>query len=147
MAKVLRTAEGLPALKTLDIIFKAHDVMGGPLSAADLICPAMGAKQWFGVRNEPKNRGTDRGRITGNLEAGQRVLLVEDVCTSGGSLIRAIGAVKNLGAVPVAAFTIVDRPKYGGIQKVADMHKIPVGAAYSLQENDVYANFVEGKIG
>lgn len=135
MAKVLRTIEGQKFIEYITIPFMGqYDIMGGPLSAADLLCPRLGAQKWFGVRSKPKDRGTDRGCITGNLEVGQRVLMIEDVCTSGGTLIRATEEVIKFGAIVVAVFAIVDRFEHGGIQAVCDKFKIPGAAYYSFSE-------------
>lgn len=132
LAKLLRTNEGQYMAKDIDLPFLNYDIMGGPLSAADLMCPPLGADKWFGVRKEPKNRGTDQGRITGNLEKGQRVLMVEDVCTTGGTLFRAIQAVIEFGAIPIAAFCIIERPEWGGMKGIAAQYKIPTFAAYTF---------------
>ena len=63
----------------------------------------------FLVRKEVKERGTEK-QVEGNMVQGSKVLIVEDVTTTGGSAMQAIEAVKREGdgTVPVVV-TIVDR--------------------------------------
>ena len=63
----------------------------------------------FLVRKEVKERGTEK-QVEGNMVAGGKVLIVEDVTTTGGSAKQAIEAAKREGncSVPVVV-TVVDR--------------------------------------
>lgn len=61
------------------------------------------------VRKEIKEHGT-RSPIEGcDIKDSSKVLMVEDVATSGTSLLKAITAVQQAGAVVVAAVVLVDR--------------------------------------
>jgi len=83
----------------------ADPIVGAVLALAD----AQGRKlNGFLCRKEQKDHGTGR-LIEGNLKAGDRVLMVEDVVTSGGSTLRAIDAVEELGATVVRVIAMVDR--------------------------------------
>ena len=62
----------------------------------------------FPVRKAPKGHGTRR-LIEGYLEPGWSALLVEDVTTTGGSVLRAIAAVRDYGCTVDHVLTIVDR--------------------------------------
>lgn len=62
----------------------------------------------FLVRKEPKGHGTG-SRIEGELSAGQKVAIIEDTITTGGSARKAIDAVREVGAVPVVVFALADR--------------------------------------
>lgn len=62
----------------------------------------------FLVRKEAKGHGTG-SRIEGDLETGQKVAIIEDTITTGGSAIKAIEAVKEVGADPSVVFALVDR--------------------------------------
>ncbi len=62
----------------------------------------------FFVRKSPKERGTKK-LIEGNLEPGSNVALVEDVTTTGGSVLRAVEAVRELGCTVTKVVTVVDR--------------------------------------
>lgn len=88
------------------------DAVGGLTMGADQFAhgTAMVAnRDWFVVRKEPKGRGTNR-RIEGaELGPTVRVLLVDDVVTTGGSIKQAYDEIKQTGARIVAAVTLVDR--------------------------------------
>ena len=88
------------------------DAVGGLTLGADALSIGIAAvsnTRWFVVRKEPKNRGT-RKQIEGAvLLAGDQVLLVDDVVTTGRSMLQAYDTVKGTGAVVVAAVTLVDR--------------------------------------
>jgi orotate phosphoribosyltransferase len=72
----------------------------------------------FIVRKQAKDHGIPRhveGRAS--LPNGSRVCIVEDTCTSGGSLIRAVRLCEAEGLVVVQALTIVDREE-GAAERV-----------------------------
>ena len=52
----------------------------------------------FMVRKEPKDHGTGK-QVEGPVKAGQRVVIVEDVITSGGSALKAVDAAREYGLV------------------------------------------------
>ncbi|HSD04597.1 MAG TPA: orotate phosphoribosyltransferase [Nitrosopumilaceae archaeon] len=60
------------------------------------------------IRSKPKEYGTENV-IEGKIAKGTRVLLVDDVATTGLSLINAIKSLKNEGMVVSDAFTIINR--------------------------------------
>jgi orotate phosphoribosyltransferase len=62
----------------------------------------------FLVRKEAKGHGTG-SRIEGDLERGEKVAIIEDTVTTGGSAKKAIDAVVEAGAVPVVVLAIADR--------------------------------------
>lgn len=66
----------------------------------------------FFVRKQAKEHGTQsliEGLVKGETIAGKRVVIVEDVTTTGGSALKAIDIVTAEGGVVVAALTVVDR--------------------------------------
>ena len=67
-------------------------------------CPVRG----FLVRKEEKQHGTGK-LIEGNLKPGDKVAIVEDVSTTGGSILKAIEAVRSFGASVKKVLVIVDR--------------------------------------
>ena len=67
----------------------------------------------FIVRKEPKSHGTERW-IEGDLPKGARVVIVEDVVTTGGSTIKAIQRVAAEGHIVANVITLVDREEGGG---------------------------------
>jgi orotate phosphoribosyltransferase len=60
------------------------------------------------VRKQPKAHGTGQA-LEGRLEAGDRVVVVEDVVTTGESTWKAIQAIERDGGVVVAVFALLDR--------------------------------------
>ncbi len=60
------------------------------------------------VRKEAKDHGTG-GRLVGDMEDGAHVVLLEDVTTSGGSVLDGISALRDAGGVVDTVITVVDR--------------------------------------
>ena len=67
----------------------------------------------FLVRKAEKAHGTGR-RIEGFCRAGARVVIVDDVCTTGASTIAAIEAAKEAGMKVAAVVCIVEREEANG---------------------------------
>jgi orotate phosphoribosyltransferase len=60
------------------------------------------------VRKKAKEHGTG-SRIEGTFARGQRVLVVEDVTTTGGSSLQAVEVLRSEGLVVDTVLTVVDR--------------------------------------
>ena len=96
------------------------DAIGGPTLGADPIVAAVimtsfqrgSPFQGFIVRGEIKDHGTQK-QIEGHLQAGWRVVIVDDVITTGGSIRRAIDAVEANGCQVVKVVTLLDRLQGG----------------------------------
>ena len=90
--------------------------IGGLTLGAAPLASAVAALSWesgqnlsaFLVRKEAQDHGLG-ARIEGDLEAGQKVCVIEDTVTTGGSAKKAINAVLAAGAVPVVVMAIADR--------------------------------------
>jgi orotate phosphoribosyltransferase len=67
----------------------------------------------FLVRKVEKNHGTGR-RIEGFCEPGARVVIVDDVCTTGGSTIQAMEGARAANFKIVGVLCLVDRQEQGG---------------------------------
>lgn len=67
----------------------------------------------FLVRKAEKTHGTGR-RIEGFCREGARVLIVDDVCTTGASTVAAIEAARDAGMVVAAVVCIVEREEANG---------------------------------
>jgi orotate phosphoribosyltransferase len=67
----------------------------------------------FFVRKQAKGHGSQE-RVEGVLKAGDRVLVVEDVVTTGESVLQAIAEVERAGSRVVVVSCIVDRLEGGG---------------------------------
>jgi orotate phosphoribosyltransferase len=69
----------------------------------------------FIVREQPKEHGTRR-KIEGHFEKGSKVAIVDDVITTGGSVLKAIRAVEEEGCKVGKVIVIVDRNEGGSEQ-------------------------------
>ncbi len=88
------------------------DAVGGlVLGAVPFTFAVAGAARckWFLIRKEPKGRGTNRWVEGARITPGMRVVLVEDVVTTGGSIRDAYERVGIEGGNVVFATTLVDR--------------------------------------
>jgi orotate phosphoribosyltransferase len=91
--------------------------LGGPTLGADPIVGAVAAVSFdqktplrtFIVRKATKGHGTQRQVEGPALSKGDRVVIVDDVATSGTSLIEAKEVLDGMGVVVVKAIVIVDR--------------------------------------
>lgn len=100
------------------------DAVGGLTMGADPVAYAIAAAtathkkpiDAFAVRKEPKDHGTTR-RIEGNFAAGHRVVVIEDVITSGGSALNAVDAVREEGGEVLGVLAVLDR-QAGGREKI-----------------------------
>ena len=96
------------------------DAIGGLTMGADPVAYAVAAASAgeppvidaFSVRKEAKTHGTGRV-IEGNFREGAKVVVVEDVITSGGSAEKAITAVLEAGGIVLGVLAVVDRLQGG----------------------------------
>lgn len=89
-----------------------YDAAGGLTMGADQFAHGLAivaGTQWFVVRKQPKGRGTNQLIEGATLGPGMRVVLLEDVVTTGASVHEAFERVTELGVEVVAAVTLVDR--------------------------------------
>jgi orotate phosphoribosyltransferase len=88
------------------------DAVGGLTLGADKfahVVAVLAGREWFVVRKEAKNRGTNKLVEGAVIGPGTRALLVDDVVTTGGSIQKAHAVITGLGGEIVAAVTLVDR--------------------------------------
>ncbi len=88
----------------------------------------------FYVRKTPKAHGT-RKLIEGHIEKDRRVVIVDDVTTSGGSVMRAVEAAREFGCTVVKVITVVDRLEGAAERFAAD--GCPFVALLSADEFDL----------
>ena len=89
-----------------------YDAVGGLTMGADPLAHGIAmvtGKAWFSVRKEQKTRGREQWIEGTRLEPGTRVLLVDDVISTGGSTEIAYERVTALGAVVSGVIPMVDR--------------------------------------
>jgi len=91
--------------------------IGGLTMGADPIVVAVsvvtGELHGFLVRKAEKQHGTGQ-RIEGFREKGARVVIVDDVCTTGASTVQAIEAAREFGFQVVGAMCLVEREEAKG---------------------------------
>lgn len=68
------------------------------------------------IRNQKKDYGTSK-LLEGKLDKGDKVLIVEDVVTTGGQTLEAAKTVRDAGAVVVKIVAVIDRQE-GGKQNI-----------------------------
>jgi len=78
-----------------------------------LTTPGAGLLHGFLVRKAEKAHGTGR-RIEGFCREGARVVIVDDVCTTGASTINAIEAAREAGMTVAAVVCLVEREEANG---------------------------------
>jgi len=114
------TPEGayLVARIILDMVkHEVLDAIGGPTLGADPIVGALAALSYinrrpiktFIVRKQAKEHGTQRQVEGPALKKGARVILVDDVATSGKAIMEAKLALDKIGVIADKAIVIVDR--------------------------------------
>ncbi|MDH3732051.1 MAG: orotate phosphoribosyltransferase [Gemmatimonadota bacterium] len=115
--QVLIGRVGLEAIQTAGL---RPDAVGGLTMGADPIAYAIAAESWresmpihaFSVRKRAKRHG--RGQlIEGCFEPGARVVIVEDVITTGGSALKACEAVNQARGEVIGVLGLVDREEGG----------------------------------
>ena len=105
---------------------EAEAVGGLTMGADPIVCNVATASAWraiekpempliqgFLVRKAEKAHGTGR-RIEGFCREGARVVIVDDVCTTGASTINAIQAARDAGMVVAAVVCLVERQEANG---------------------------------
>ena len=99
--------------------------VGGPTMGADPIAAATAFHSagtarpvsWFSVRKTAKQHGARRW-LEGSVSPGDRVVVVEDVVTTGGALVDAVRKCGDEGLGVLAAVALVDREEDGGRARV-----------------------------
>lgn len=100
--------------------FGRVDAVGGLTLGADPIAYAIAFHsatspspiRSFTVRKEAKAHGTGK-LVEGPFHQGDRVVVIEDVITTGGSALRAVEALRASGADVLGVFALVDREEGG----------------------------------
>lgn len=85
----------------------------------------------FTVRKEAKIHGTGK-LIEGPFTPGDRVVIIEDVITTGGSALRAIDAVRAAGGIIIGVLAVVDREEGG--QEALAAAGVPIVALATASE-------------
>jgi orotate phosphoribosyltransferase len=113
------------AIREMDV-----KAIGGLTLGADPIANAVAYTSWlqaspvqaFVVRKQQKEHGT-ASLIEGRVEPGDRVVVVDDVITTGGSTLQAIAACRQSGLNVVKVVVLVDRQEMQGRERI--LQEIP----------------------
>ena len=115
------------------------DAIGGPVLGAAPLVGAIAAESFrrgrpiptFLVRKEAKGHGTAK-LIEGHFPASGRVALVEDVVTTGTSVLRALAVARGEGAEVARIVSVVDRDQGG--DKAMAQEKVDYRYLFGVQE-------------
>ncbi len=102
----------LACQSVIDVVDAPFDAVGGPTMGADALAHGvalLSGAAWFSVRKEPKGHGRHSWMEGARLEPGEQVVFVEDVVSTGASLLRAVDRVIELGVTAVATVALLDR--------------------------------------
>jgi orotate phosphoribosyltransferase len=119
------------------------DYVGGLEMGAVPLAGAIAQLSWlknhpiaaFFVRKKPKEHGARlavEGLAKGETLQGKRIVIVEDVTTTGGSAIKALDAVRDAGGDVVLVYTMVDREE--GAAENFKQAGVPFRALYKASE-------------
>ncbi len=104
------------------------------VTISDFACSAPRQRLWrtFVVRKQVKDHGLGK-LIEGSIRPGDRALIVDDVLTSGGSLLKAVGVAREAGLRVDRALVIADRQEQGGKARV-EKEKVQLMSLLTIQD-------------
>jgi orotate phosphoribosyltransferase len=114
--------------------------IGGLTMGADPVSTAVACVSYlkktpieaFVIRKEPKEHGTGR-QIEGSVEAGDPVIIVDDVLTTGKSTIKAINAAREYGLKVLCAIVLLDRLEHDG-RKNVEATGVPLYSIFTKED-------------
>jgi len=123
----------------------APQAIGGLTMGADPIAYAVAMHSYhmkepiqaFVIRKEPKGHGL-RLPLEGNVKAGDHVVIIDDVVTTGGSAIKAINVAAEYGLIIDAVIVLVDRCEQKGRQNIEAL-------GYPVYDILTVGDFIEAK--
>lgn len=86
------------------------------------------------IRKEPKAHGTGN-QVEGDVSAGDDVIIIDDVVTTGGSTIKAVEAAKDAGLNITAVIVLLDRCEFEGRQNIEKLG-YPVHSILTIKDFD-----------
>jgi orotate phosphoribosyltransferase len=99
--------------------FGVDGVAGMSIGADPIVCAVLAKAaeesvplEGFLIRKEPKKHGTQR-QVEGNIKEGLSVVLVEDVITTGGSVLKAAEILEKEGLEVIKIIALIDREEGG----------------------------------
>lgn len=120
---------------------RPHAVGGLTLGADPLVCAISSAaweqgERWTGffVRKQPKRHGLQQWIEGPFIEEGTPVAVVDDVLTTGGSILTAIDRARRAGGVVVGALVVIDREEGGREALEEALEGAPLSALATASE-------------
>lgn len=104
--------------------------MGAVPIISAVVCKSFPARpiKGFFVRKTVKEHGTQK-KVEGNFDKRAKIVLLDDVTTSGGSVLDAVDAVRKEGGTVTTVLTVVDREE--GAEENLQQHGIRLRALFS----------------
>jgi orotate phosphoribosyltransferase len=134
--------EGAWLIGTLlfNLLPKDTVAIGGLTMGADPLATAVSMVSYlkekpmnaFLVRKEPKGYGKNAQVESPPIPEGSGVIILEDVVTTGGSALKAVDAVRNMGWKVLGILAVVDREQGG--EELYHAANIPFRALFSISE-------------
>ena len=110
------------AVPLLAVVAAESDRLGSPV-------------QSFFVRKKPKEHGARQsveGLAPGETMAGMKIVMVEDVTTTGGSVLQAIAAAKEAGATVLAVISVLDREE--GAREMLESDSVSLHSLFTASD-------------
>jgi orotate phosphoribosyltransferase len=115
------------------------DGIGGLTLGADPIAVSAAGESFrqgkplkaFVVRKQAKDHGT-KLPVEGDMKPGERVVIIEDVITTGGSALTAVKAARAFGLEVATVIALVDRQEGG--REAIEAESVPVESVFTKEE-------------
>lgn len=142
-SKVTNDSEGIfftaaSIIEEVDSWSKINNIGGPAYGALPLIysvLPLLHESSWkmksFFYRKEQKEYG-NRELIEGEISPGDKILLLEDVVTTGGSVLKVVNSLKKIGCEIVQIISMVDRGE--GAAQLFEKEGIPFKSVLHVRE-------------
>src|SRR5690606_26393726 len=125
---ILESLQSIPFDAVGGMSIGADPIVGGILAvAAERKRPLVG----FMVRKEAKSHGTKRS-VEGPVQPGSRVVIVEDVVSTGGSALQAADRLAEMDCQVVAVIGVCDRLMGGG--EAFSARRIPFSTLLTIRD-------------
>lgn len=118
-------------------------VATGAIAIGALVADTLGLPYVY-VRSTPKDHGLEN-LIEGNLKPGQKVVVIEDLVSTGGSSLKAVEAIRNVGC-EVAGMTAIFSYEFPiSVKRFrdADVRLIPLSNYSAMLEAALETNYIE----
>jgi orotate phosphoribosyltransferase len=106
----------------------------GGVPLATMLSSVTGLPVYF-VRKEPKKYGTERVCEGGDVE-GRRLVIIEDVVTTGGQMVLSVQDLRAEGAIVEHALCVIDREGGGG--DVVGAEGIELRSLFTMKDLEQY---------